>query len=197
MALFRVRIRTGRFLSGAANWYSRTSPRAILAATPPPIPNLALPLRFALFGCSPGGRVLHGLAGSTGGDVPAVRLAPARNGFAWYAWLPCPRPVTASYPAQFERSAYVEPVTQYTPHGPFDADKPPMRKSKPSSARPTHQPRPSRRASEAGVPFPRFRNFGSANAGCANVRIICRMFILEASEMRSGEPATMQQKQKR
>lgn len=33
MALLRVSTRAGRFLSGAENWQSRTSPRIILPAT--------------------------------------------------------------------------------------------------------------------------------------------------------------------
>ena len=38
IALLRVNTTTGRFLSGAAKLYSRTSPRAIRPATPPPLP---------------------------------------------------------------------------------------------------------------------------------------------------------------
>src|SRR5713101_1419794 len=121
MALLRVSTRAGRFLSGAANWYSRTSPRAIwpraiLPATWPPIPNPALPRRLAAAASSPGGRALHWLAVPTGGDVPAGRRAPKRNGFAWCASRLGRRRVTASCPARFERFAYVESIPQYTQH---------------------------------------------------------------------------------
>src|SRR5208282_1998691 len=91
-------------------------PRAILPATWPPIPNPALPRRPADVASSPGGRVLHGLAVPTGGDVPAGRRAPKRNGFAECASRLGRRRVTAFYPARFERFAYVESIPQYTPH---------------------------------------------------------------------------------
>src|SRR5271157_4585746 len=116
MARLRVCTRAGRFLSGAANWYSRTSPRAILPATWPPIPNPALPRRLAAVASSPGGRALHWLAVPTGGDVPAGRRAPERTGFAEYASRLGRRRVTAFYPARFVRFAYVESIPQCTPH---------------------------------------------------------------------------------
>src|SRR5271157_4539200 len=116
MARLRVCTRAGRFLSGAANWYSRTSPRAILPATWPPIPNPALPRRLAAVASSPGGRALHWLAVLTGGDVPAGRRAPERTGFASCASRLGRRRVTAFYPTRFVRFAYVESIPQYTPH---------------------------------------------------------------------------------
>src|SRR6266849_5039128 len=120
MALLRVSTRAGRFLSfvlaPAANWYSRTSPRAILPATQPPIPNPALRRPLANVASSPGGRALHWLAVPTGGDVPAGRRAPRRNGFAECASRLGRRHITAFYPARFERFAYVESTPQYTPH---------------------------------------------------------------------------------
>src|SRR5712692_7531412 len=121
MALLRVSTRAGRFLSGAANWYSRTSPRAIwpraiLPATWPPTPNPALPRRLAKVASRPGGRALHWLAVPTRGDVPAARRAPEPTGFAWYASRLGRRRVTAFYPARFERFPYGEPSPQYTPH---------------------------------------------------------------------------------
>src|SRR5207253_11428701 len=87
MAVLQLSTRARRLLSGAANWYSRTSPRAIppraiLPATWPPIPNPALPRRLATAACSPGGRALLWPAVPTDGDVPAGRRAPTRNGFA-------------------------------------------------------------------------------------------------------------------
>src|SRR6266849_4305633 len=91
-------------------------PRAILAATWPPIPNPPLPRRLASVASSPGGRALHWLAVPSGGDVPAGRRAPKRNGFAWCASRLGRRRVTASCPARFERFAYVESIPQYTQH---------------------------------------------------------------------------------
>src|SRR5205823_14325833 len=85
-------------------------------ATWPPIPNPVLPRRLATVASSPGGRALHWLAVPTGGDVPAGRRAPKRNGFAWCASRLGRRRVTAFYPARFERFAYVESIPQYTPH---------------------------------------------------------------------------------
>jgi hypothetical protein len=108
-------------LAPEANWYSRTSPRAIwpraiLPATLPPIPNPALPRLIGTVASSPGGRVPHWLAVPTGGDVPAGRLAPRRTGFAGCASRLGRRRVTAFYPARFERFSYVESIPQYTPH---------------------------------------------------------------------------------
>src|SRR5713101_8042536 len=121
MALLRVSTRAGRFLSGAANWYSRTSPRAIwpraiLPATWPPTPKPVLPRRLATVASSPGGRALPWLAVPTGGDVPAGRRAPRRNGFAWCASRLGRRRVTAFYPARFEQFPYVDSIPQYNPH---------------------------------------------------------------------------------
>jgi hypothetical protein len=116
MALSRVSTTTGLFLSGAANAYSRISPRAIPPAKLPPLPN-------HLIRCSP-----EPASNSLGGLVPplrkplisadalAARPAPGPIDSVWSAAQPDRWPLEAPYREQSEPFAYVSPYPHHTPH---------------------------------------------------------------------------------
>jgi hypothetical protein len=114
MALSRVSTTAGLFLSGGANWYRRTSPRAILAATLPALPKAVTPDAVAAASCSLRGRVLPLPESPVSGGAPARRRVPMLNDFVWSGvprdrWLP-----KASYREQSGRFPYVDSVPQST-----------------------------------------------------------------------------------
>jgi len=120
----RVSTTTGLLLSGGANSYIRTSPRAIRPATQFPHPtDGSLHLSAAASDSLPA-HALPWHADPTFADARAEHPSSARSGCASSAVPPDPPPATTSYREQPGSFPYVDSTPQSTPH-PLPAVTPP------------------------------------------------------------------------
>src|SRR3974377_1320844 len=114
MELSRVSTTTVLFLFGGAKLYRRTSPRAILPATPPPLPIDAIHPWLAAASNNLRGHALPGRAPLVSGGVPAMRRAPMRNGSVSSGVQRGRWPARAFRRARSGRLPYVDSIRQYT-----------------------------------------------------------------------------------
>lgn len=114
-ALSRVNTTTGLCLSGGANRYRRTSPRAIFPATPPRLPTPAIRLYAAIVSNSPRDPEPPGLAVPiAGGALEGLRELTPNDSVSCAA--PLDRlPATTSYRAQPGWFPCVDSTPQYSP----------------------------------------------------------------------------------
>ena len=120
IALLRVRTTTGRFLSGGANSYSRTSPRAIRlgairAAIPPLLPNRVLHRLQVVAWNNRDGPVLPWPEALDFAGVRARHREPAQTGSFSSAGRLGQQRAGASCRGQFVRFPPTQYIPQYSP----------------------------------------------------------------------------------